>query len=49
VEKWSRLSKAVSVNLVRIVFEERRLGEQAGLSDRANRELTSHGITPAKK
>jgi hypothetical protein len=25
------------------------MGEQAGLSDRADRELTSHGITPTKK
>ena len=25
------------------------LGEQAGISDRADRELTKHGITPSKK
>jgi hypothetical protein len=25
------------------------LGEQAGISDRADRELASHGVTPRKK
>jgi hypothetical protein len=25
------------------------MGEQAGISDRADRELTRHGVTPAKK
>jgi hypothetical protein len=25
------------------------LGEQAGISDRADRELTKHGVTPNKK
>jgi hypothetical protein len=25
------------------------LGEQAGISDRADRELTRHGVTPVKK
>jgi hypothetical protein len=25
------------------------LGEQAGINERADRELVSHGITPAKK
>ena len=25
------------------------LGEQAGISDRADRELTKHGVTPRKK
>ena len=25
------------------------MGEQAGISDRADRELTRHGITPTKK
>lgn len=24
------------------------MGEQAGISDQANRELTRHGVTPAK-
>jgi hypothetical protein len=25
------------------------MGEQAGISDRANKELSKHGVTPAKK
>ena len=25
------------------------MGEQAGISDRADKELSKHGITPAKK
>jgi hypothetical protein len=25
------------------------MGEQAGISDQADRELTRHGVTPAKK
>jgi hypothetical protein len=25
------------------------MGEQAGISDRADRELTRHGVTPGKK
>jgi hypothetical protein len=25
------------------------LGEQAGISDRADRELSKHGVTPSKK
>lgn len=25
------------------------MGEQAGISDQANRELTRHGVTPVKK
>ena len=25
------------------------IGEQAGISDQADRELTRHGVTPAKK
>ena len=25
------------------------MGEQAGISDRADRELTRHGVTPTKK
>ena len=30
-------------------FRREAMGEQAGVSDRADRELTRHGVTPTKK